>query len=159
MLGREVVYADKTHNSPHILLEDGLKLEFDSLILATGVVPEIRSVKGLQNKENVTLMNSIDTHKKVRKYLEKAKTITVLGNNLRAMECVSTIRREYPNMTIYVVDENEEPVIQSDLGKDIYDNILDLALDNKIKFVVRNPLDEIIGEGDVAKKLRFRSGL
>lgn len=159
MLGREVIFADKTHNSPHVLLEDGLKLEFDSLIMATGVVPEVRNVKGIDNKENVTFMNSVHTHKKVSEILKTAKTVTVLGNNMRAMECVSTIRREYPDTKIYVVDENEESVIQQEYGEDVYKNLVNLALDNKVKFVLKNPLDEVIGENGVANQLRFRSGL
>lgn len=39
---------------------------------------------------------------------------------MRALECASTMRREYPNLTIYVIDENEEPVIQQEYGEDIY---------------------------------------
>jgi len=47
-------------------------------------------------------------------------TKTILGNNMRAMECASTMRREYPNLTIYVVDENDDPVIKQEYGEEIY---------------------------------------
>lgn len=159
MLGREVTFVDKTHNSPHILLEDGLKLEYDSLIIATGVKPEVRNISGIQEKENVTFLYNIEQHKTVKKYLENAKTITVMGNNMRAMECVSTIRREYPNINIYVIDENEDPVIKTEFGEEIYNKILNTALDNKIKFVMKNPVDKVVGDENVAKKLIFRSGM
>lgn len=120
MLGREVTFIDKTHNSPHLLLEDGLKLEYDSLILATGVIPEVRNVEGINGKDNVSFLNNIADHKKIKEKLTTAKTVTILGNNMRALECASTMRREYPNLTIYVIDENEEPVIQQEYGEDIY---------------------------------------
>ncbi|KAL4438557.1 hypothetical protein ABPG74_015455 [Tetrahymena malaccensis] len=159
MLGREVTFVDKTHNSPHILLEDGLKLEYDSLIIATGVKPEVRNINGIQEKDNVSFLYNLDHHKKVKQYLEKAKTITILGNNMRAMECVSTIRREYPHIKIYVIDENEDPVIKTEFGEEIYKKVIDTALDNKVKFVMRNPVDKIVGDNGLAKKIQFRSGL
>lgn len=60
------------------MLEDGLKLEYDSLILATGVVPEVRNVQGIEGKDNITFLNNIEDHKKVKKYLENAKTVVNL---------------------------------------------------------------------------------
>lgn len=75
MFGRECVLVDKTvniyrnfsfvanhtnifffinqHGSPHIKLEDGLRLEYDALVLATGSIPENREVRGWKNKENL----------------------------------------------------------------------------------------------------------
>lgn len=41
------------------------------------------------------------------------------------MECVSTIRREYPNINIYVIDENEDPVIKTEMGEEIYKKIIE----------------------------------
>lgn len=48
-----------------------------------------------------------------------------MGNNIKAMECVSTIRKEYPHINIFVVDENKEPVIKKEYGEEIYKEILE----------------------------------
>lgn len=50
MFGRECVYVDKTHGSPHIKLEDGLRLEYDALVLACGSRPEHRDIVGSEGK-------------------------------------------------------------------------------------------------------------
>ncbi|EGR29865.1 hypothetical protein IMG5_147080 [Ichthyophthirius multifiliis] len=124
MLGREVVYVDKTHGSPYVLLEDGLKIEYDGLIVATGVSPEIREIEGLQEKENVSFLYNMEHHKKIKYYLESAKHITILGNSIRTMECASTIKKEFPHIDIWVVDENKKPVMGQEYGEELYDQIL-----------------------------------
>lgn len=45
-MGRECAFVDKTHGSPHIKLEDGLRLEYDALVIATGSIPENRNIHG-----------------------------------------------------------------------------------------------------------------
>jgi len=50
-------------------LEDGLKLEYDSLILATGVIPEVRNIEGINGKDNVSFLNNIADHKKIKEKL------------------------------------------------------------------------------------------
>jgi len=44
MFGRECVYVDNKHNQQHIKLEDDLKLEYDALVIASGVIPENRII-------------------------------------------------------------------------------------------------------------------
>lgn len=62
MMGRECAIVDKTHGSPHIKLEDGLRIEYDALVLATGSVPFNRPVKGSKNKNNLLYLENIEDH-------------------------------------------------------------------------------------------------
>ena len=36
---------------------------------------------------------------------------------MRTIETVSTIRKEYPDIDIYVVDPNKDPAIKNEYGK------------------------------------------
>ncbi len=37
------------HGSPHIKLEDGLRIEYDALVLATGTIPSNRKIEGFKD--------------------------------------------------------------------------------------------------------------
>lgn len=46
MLGREVTYVDNAHRASFLTLEDGMRLEYDGLLLALGTKPEKWTVNG-----------------------------------------------------------------------------------------------------------------
>jgi len=54
MLGRECTLIENRHGSNNVQLEDGLTLEFDALVLATGAIPLTKGVEGYEkNLSNV----------------------------------------------------------------------------------------------------------
>ena len=48
-------------------MEDGTKLEYDALLLATGTLYENRQIPGVSEKENISYLRNIYDHKKIRK--------------------------------------------------------------------------------------------
>ena len=45
--------------------------------------------------------------------------LTVLGLNLKSLECVATIKNKYKDMEITVVDENKKDWISQELGVEV----------------------------------------
>lgn len=71
IFGREVVSIEKKHIFPYIELEDGTKIEYDGLLLATGSRPMItREVPNLtDNMEKSFMIRDMKDHQRLRKTL------------------------------------------------------------------------------------------
>jgi len=52
------------------------------------------------------------------------KTLTILGCSLKSLEVASTIRREYPNVDLYVIDENDESSLEASYGEPIFKKLV-----------------------------------
>ncbi len=46
-------------------------------------------------------------YEKLKAGLKNVEKLTVIGMNLKSLECVSTIKKKYPDMEVTVVDEND----------------------------------------------------
>lgn len=77
MLGRNVVSIENTHGNPSITLEDGLKLEYDAILVATGTHYEQREFIGLNKEKNFMMLNNFNDHQKMKKQLEKIKKLVI----------------------------------------------------------------------------------
>ncbi|KRX10397.1 Rieske [2Fe-2S] iron-sulfur domain [Pseudocohnilembus persalinus] len=160
MMGRECVYVDKTHGSPHIKLEDGLRLEYDALVIATGSLPASTKFKGTKEQKNLLYLEDIEDHKKLREQLETAKNITVMGANVRSLETAATIRKEYPHIKeIYIIDENKENPLKETYGKELADELIKQQVQNDVWFVLHQKIDEMKGNDEKIEKIKFENGL
>ncbi len=75
--------------------------------------------------KNICILKNRQDHETILRELKHgAKKVTVLGANMESLEFVSTLRREFPKVTITVVDDNRESVIQQQYGKQVADSIL-----------------------------------
>lgn len=71
-------------------------------------------------------MENIEDHKLLRKNLETAKDVTIIGVNLNSMETASTLQKEYPNLKrITMVEENNSFVLSDQLGHELADKIVE----------------------------------
>jgi len=158
LLGREVKVVKNVHGSPHIELEDGLKIEYDALMVASGSRPEPREIEGLAQQNNVSFLRDIDDHKKIKEYLDKVKNVTIIGAGIIALETAATIRKEYPKVNVHVIEENEELAIDEKLGKDVADVLLDMHKKNGVKFTFSKSIEKFIGDQDKIKQIQFEDG-
>ena len=58
-------------------------------------------------------LRNIQDHEKLKNKLPDMKKLTILGCSLKSMEFVNTLRREFPDIELLVVDENDESHLQS----------------------------------------------
>ncbi len=112
MLGRSLHAIYNEHGKPYVILEDGIRIEFDALLCCTGVSEVVRNIPGLYS-ENMYFLRNIQDHEKLKNKLPDMKKLTILGCSLKSMEFVNTLRREFPDIELLVVDENDESQLQS----------------------------------------------
>ena len=70
------------------------------------------------------------------------KNLTILGCNLRSLELAGTLRREYPNMNVYMIDENDESSLKKELGDDLFNKIVYDHVENGVKFLFHDKIEK-----------------
>jgi uncharacterized phage-like protein YoqJ len=60
---------------------------------------------------------NLNDYEKLKTDLKTVSKLTVMGLNLKSLECISTIKKKYPEMEITVVDENERDRITIEFGE------------------------------------------
>ena len=48
------------------------------------------------------------------------KNFTILGCSLKSLELASTIKKEFPKLNLFVVDENDESNLYKELGEEVF---------------------------------------
>lgn len=56
-LGREVHAIYNEHGKPYVMLEDGLRIEYDALVCAPGISEVVRNIPGVASENMYFLRN------------------------------------------------------------------------------------------------------
>jgi NAD(P)H-nitrite reductase large subunit len=139
VLGREVCEINNSHGEPHVILEDGLKLEYDGLLLATGAHYEKRELIGYKkNSNNFLFLRNFADHQKLKQKLENIEKLvkifyliknyidilSIIGCNIQSLELAATIRKEYPKIDILIIDENERTIVEEKFGMPFFQSLV-----------------------------------
>jgi NAD(P)H-nitrite reductase large subunit len=152
-LGRTVTRLDYRH-SREIVLDDGTKLPYDMLLLATGVKPVRPEVPGV-DLNGVTLFSAYADAVKVRQWAEQARSAIVFGRGLPAIELTRALRLRGLEVTLLVPDESPWFLPLFDTSEERIEAIL---RHHGVKVVVLDAPTEIVGEGGQAQMVRTREG-
>lgn len=119
-------------------LRDGTTIDYDGLVIASGLRPDPRPIKGSYARKNVLQLQSMNDHRQLKNYLEngKVKQLTVHGLNMESLEVVSTIRREYPKVKVTVVDDNPENILIERYGDSIAKSLIGAHKQRGVDFVL-----------------------
>ncbi len=123
MLGKTVVSID--NNAKKVVLSDGKEVSYEKLMVATGSVPFVPPMDGLDKvKKRFSFMTLDDAHK-----LEKAITpqskVLIVGAGLIGLKCAEGINDKVESITVV----------------DLADRILPSILDNEGSVVVRKHIE------------------
>jgi 3-phenylpropionate/trans-cinnamate dioxygenase ferredoxin reductase subunit len=88
LLGQRVVGADRSERA--VILEDGRRLPFDVLILATGGVP--RKLTDMPELQNVFTLRSFDDGAAIKEALAKSQRLLVVGAGFIGVEVAASAR-------------------------------------------------------------------
>lgn len=77
--------------SRHLILQDGERLAYDALVLATGAVPRRLCIPG-SNFPNVVVLRSLKDAESLRTLLTPGGRLVVLGGGYVGLECAATAR-------------------------------------------------------------------
>ena len=120
ILGKKVVDIDFDKRS--VALDDGEKIEFEKLLLATGGEPFVPQIKGLDEHEFFTFI-TLDSSLKIREKLvsEDIKTAVILGGGLIGLKAAEALIQRGINVKVVeladrvlspVLDEQASGIIQ-----------------------------------------------
>jgi nitrite reductase/ring-hydroxylating ferredoxin subunit len=118
-----VANVNKDRGQHQVTLFDGTSIDFDALIVATGVTKRPRKIEN-DEKRNISFLENRVDHVNLRYRLKNIKRLTVMGLNMESLELVTTLRREYPKLHITVIDDNSETMIQLKYGPQIAKNLI-----------------------------------
>lgn len=88
---KEKVVEIKT-DTKELVLQDGLKVDYDKLLLANGAHPFVPPVKGFE-KKGVFSLRSIDDTLAIKAYAKDTKRSIVIGGGLLGLEFASSLGR------------------------------------------------------------------
>ena len=110
--------------------------EYDACLIATESRPIIPEMKNIDDKSNISFMRSVDDHKRLREYLEsgKAKKITIFGMNPDSYEMLSTIRTEYPEIEVSVVNPDKQSWTKTYFGHQVSSALKQMHENRGVKF-------------------------
>jgi NAD(P)H-nitrite reductase large subunit len=152
-LGRTVTRLDYRH-SRGIVLDDGAKLPYDMLLVATGIRAVRPEVPGI-GLEGVTLFSTYADAMRVRRWVEQARSAVVFGRGLPAIELTRALRLRGLEVTLLVPDDS--PWFLPLFGT-TQEKIEAILRRHRVNVVILDAPVEIVGEAGRAKMVRTREG-
>lgn len=122
--GREAVFVNCREHA--VLLEDGERVSFDRLLIATGSHTFIPPVKGMREAGNVVGFRNLCDIDRIKAALPKASHVVVMGAGLVGLDTVSGL-----------LDNKVKPVVV-----ELADHLLCKQLDKKAASVYEAAMDE-----------------
>ena len=118
-LGKKAVSIDAKNKN--VSLENGTKIPYDRLLIATGAAPKLMDIPGV-DKKGVFTLRKIEDARAITKSLDKVKNIAILGGGLiglrdayafrkRGMEVAVIVKS--PHILSQMLDENAARIISS----------------------------------------------
>lgn len=91
MLGRRVVRIEPAHN--YLVLDDGARLVYDSLLLGMGTRPYMPAVHGVDTAEGIFTFHHMRDIQSIMRYRieHQAKKVVVIGSGLSGLECADAL--------------------------------------------------------------------
>ena len=142
-LGKKAVSIDAKKKS--VSLDDGTKVPYDKLILATGASPKSVDIPGI-DKKGVFTVRKIDDARGIMKMLEKVKGIAVLGGGLIGLRDAYALRQRQRQVTVVV---KSPQVLSQMVDKDAAGIIASVLEKNGIKIMTGVAAKEIKGQESV----------
>jgi len=122
------------------------KLEYDSLIIATGASPFMPPIKG-REKTGVYMIRTLEDGEKVDQAAKTAKSAVVIGAGLIGLETAVALAERGLKTTVVELLPHVLPMM---LDKDIADIVHKMLEEKNLKIIVGRGVDEILGTEKVS---------
>ncbi len=124
-----------------VTLENGDKLPFDKLLLATGAEPVKLPIPGA-DQPHVHTLRSLADSRAIIKAAESAKRVLVIGASFIGLEVAASLRAR--KVEVHVVAPEERPM-EKILGKEMGDFIRALHAENGVHFHLKDTVEKLDG--------------
>jgi NAD(P)H-nitrite reductase large subunit len=132
-----------------VSLDDGAKIAYDKLLLATGASPKSVDVPGA-DKKGVFMLRKIDEARAIMEMLDKVKEVIVLGGGLIGLRAAYALRQKQKKVTIVV---KSSQVLSRMVDREAAAIIADIFEKNGIGIMTNLAAKEIIGKESVEEVL------
>ncbi|KAK9522716.1 hypothetical protein VZT92_019162 [Zoarces viviparus] len=148
---KEAVAIDvKTHS---VTFEDGLRMEYRKLFIATGSTPKPMVYKG-KDVRNVFHLRTPDDANSVAR-LANNKNAVIVGTSYVGMEVAAALTDKAHSVSIIGI---ETVPFKKALGEKVGKAIMKLFEVNRVKFYMLNEVSEMIGHHGELKEVVLKSG-
>jgi NAD(P)H-nitrite reductase large subunit len=151
LLGRRVVKVDFDHKA--VKLENGEKISYDRLLLATGGKPFIPKIDGLETP-GVYSFTKLEDAKKISSALKEVQRTVVIGGGLIGLKAAEALVKRKIDVTVV---ELADHILSLTLDK-MASSILEKALKRDgVHLMTCNTVEAILGDGRV-ESVRLSNG-
>lgn len=123
MLGKTVISID--NNKRKVILSDGKEIEYQKLMAATGSVPFVPQMEGLDNVDKKFSFMTLDDAHKLDKAITQNSKVLIVGAGLIGLKCAEGINDKVESLTVV----------------DLADRILPSILDTDGSAIVRKHIE------------------
>ena len=144
-LGRTAVNLDLPINE--VALDDGKRLRYDRLLLATGAEPRRLSVAG-EALDGVLYLRSVGDSDALRERLDRGGSVVVIGAGWIGAEVAASARQR--GLDVTVIDPAEVPLSRV-LGSEVGAIYRDLHTDHGVRMLMGTGVASLEGSTDVER--------
>ncbi len=124
------------------------ELEYDALVLATGSKPAFPPIKGVEGKNNVYSLRTIDDARAIHEAAKKGKNCVIVGAGLIGVETTEALVELGVNVTIVEFLPSVLPLM---IDQDVSDMIQGALEEHGVSVYVNTAVTELIGEEKAEK--------
>lgn len=128
-----------------VWLEDDEKISYDRLLIATGGIPFIPKIEGI-NKEGVFTFTRLDDVRKISSYLKHIKRALVIGGGLIGIKAAEALKKRGIDVTIVELAEHILSLTMDKTASSILEKVLKRE---GINIITSNTVKEIMGNSYV----------
>ncbi|MEM3815279.1 MAG: FAD-dependent oxidoreductase [Candidatus Bathyarchaeia archaeon] len=146
-LESNVTNIDTSAKTVEVQYKDGRveKLQYDSLIIATGARPAMPPIKG-REKQGVYVLRTIDDGERIDQAVREAKSAVVIGAGLIGLELgVAFVERGLKTTVVELLPQ----ILPAMLDKDVADFVQRELEKNGLRIVTGKSVEEILGSDRV----------
>jgi NAD(P)H-nitrite reductase large subunit len=152
ILGKEAVKVDPKRKK--VELEDGTKLPYDKLLLATGSVPFVPFIENAQDKGNVYTFLKWQDAIDLKKAAKKESRVVVIGGGLIGLKAAEGLAKLCDDVTVVeLADRVLATILDKEAGAMVSENIEN----HGIKVILNDTAVKAVGEKNVTA-LELKSG-
>lgn len=139
-LSKIVEKLDTDNNK--ILLDDGVELKYEKLLLATGSRSFIPPIEG-NFKKGVLALRTIEDLNYVKDYIHNLNSVTIVGGGLLGLEAAWSLKKLGKKINII---ELADSLLPKQLGEEMGDKLEKLLVKEGFNICTASTIEKIVGE-------------
>lgn len=147
--------VDQIDSEDRRVLANGIWIDYDALVLATGAKAFMPPIAGLP-KKNVLTLRTLDDAKLIMSVAQKAKSAVIIGGGLLGLETARALNQLRPGMSIKIL-EKANYLLARQLDKEGGRIVRALIEEMGIDVLTNVEVEEIIGK-EVVEEVRLKDG-